>query len=310
MRKVIFVSGTLRLIVSVLILCIMLISAYSETVGAQDIRLIIKGADLGMTQGSLTAFEEGFNHGVLTCGAMQVVGPWFEAAAEQCRKNPGWCIGIHLTLVAEWRGYRWRPVLSWDKVPSLVDDDGFLHQDPDSLWAEHPSLEEIDAELRAQVDLALKKGVNVRFLDCHYMDLNTYPGLGNLLLKMAEDYDVPFITHSAPFLLGEKSIGSVYMTPVGEKTETAAALLEKLEPGLWWWGVHIGVDTPEQNALIHRKPEHIFPGGGVGTHRAGETAAVTSYDVKAMILKKEIKLTNYYDVWVENGKTYVVQPDL
>ena len=104
----------------------------AQTKPAGEILLIVRGDDMGMTQGSLVAFERAFNHGILTSGAIQVPAPWFEAAAELAKKNPGWCVGVHLCLMGEWIGYRWRPVLPWDKVPSLVDKDGFLFQTPES----------------------------------------------------------------------------------------------------------------------------------------------------------------------------------
>ena len=94
---------------------------------SEDIKLIVRGDDMGMTQGSLVAFEKAFNEGILTCGSILVYAPWFEAAAKLSKKNPGWCVGVHLGLVGEWRGYRWRPILPWNKVSSLVDEGGFLY---------------------------------------------------------------------------------------------------------------------------------------------------------------------------------------
>jgi len=163
-------------------LIILLISGYSN---AQDeVRLIIRGDDMGMTQGSLIAFEKAFNEGVLTCASIQVPAPWFEGAAELCRKNPGWCTGVHLTLVGEWRGYPWRPVLPWDKVSSLVDEDGYFYRYPKELHAHKPKLEEIEAELRAQIELAKKKGISVQYLDVHYGSTNGYPGANEIVEKI------------------------------------------------------------------------------------------------------------------------------
>ena len=113
---------------------------------------------MGMTQGSLEAFEAAFNRGVLSCASLIVPGPWFEGAADLCSRNPGWCTGIHLCLVGEWRGFRWRPVLPWNQVSSLVDDDGFLYTYPDQLFAQKPKLGEIEAEL--DVDAAIPHGGN------------------------------------------------------------------------------------------------------------------------------------------------------
>jgi hypothetical protein len=258
---------------------------------AQEIKLLVRGDDLGMTQGSLVAFEKAFNEGVLTSGAMVVPGPWFEGAAELARRNPGWCIGVHLCLVGEWRGFRWRPVLPWDKVRSIVDSDGYLYTSPGELFAHQPKLEEIDAELRAQINLAKKRGVNVQYIDLHYVSPSQYPGLDGVINKIGADYDLPISSH-----LGEKNI-SVYTTPIEQKLKRAVQLLEGLQPGLWLWVCHIGIDSPEQRALIHSEPKDIFVEGGVGRHRAEELSVVTSLEVRSAILKKGIILTNYRELW-------------
>jgi len=263
----------------------------------EPIRLIVRGDDLGMTQGSLLAFERAFNEGILTSGALVVPGPWFEAAAEMCRKNPGWSTGVHLCLVGEWRGYRWRPVLPWDRVSSLVDEDGYLFTSPDELFSHRPKLEEIDRELRAQIDLARKKGVHVQYLDTHYITPSneTYPGLGDLLQKIAADYDLPF---SGNF--GEKEI-SVYETPIDQKVGRALELVDSLTPGLWLWICHIGIDSPEQRALIHTARNDIFVTGGVGRHRAAEFEVLTSLELRSALLKKGIELISYSRLWKEKG---------
>ena len=269
---------------------------------AQEIRLVIRGDDLGMSQGSLTAFERAFNQGVLTVGAIQAPGPWFEGAAELARKNPGWCTGVHLCLVGEWRGYRWRPVLPWDQVRSLVDEDGYLYTSPGELFRRQPKLTEIDAEWRAQINLAKKKGVDVQYLDLHYVSPSQYPGLGEAIKKIASDYDLPV---SGGF--GEKRMGGVYNTPVEQKLDRAVEQLEKLEPGLYLWVCHIGIDSPEQRALIHSEPPAIFVRGGVGRHRAGELEVLTSLEVKSAILKKGIVLTNYRELWNEKRQKPAAQ---
>ncbi len=278
----------------ILLSLFILLLLVNTSAAEEKIRLIVRGDDLGMTQGSLVAFEKAFNEGVLTCAAMQSPAPWFEAGAELCRKNPGWCIGVHLCLIAEWRGYRWRPVLPWSEVSSLVDENGFLFRYPEELFANKPKLDEIEKEFRAQIELALKHGVNVQYLDTHYLGYNSYPGIEDIFKKLGREYDLPISG-----MMNEKRFPGIYMAPEEEKTERAAKQLEELEPGLWLWVNHVGIDSPEQNALIHTRPNHIFPGGGVGKHRAAELAALTSIEVKSMILKKEIELISYTDLWNE-----------
>ncbi len=268
----------------------------AATANARDIRLIIRGDDMGMTQGSLIAFEKAFNEGVLTCASVQPAAPWFEGAAELCGKNPGWCTGVHLTLVAEWRGYRWRPVLPWDKVSSLVDEDGYFYRCPDELWAHKPKLAEIEAEFRAQVELAKKKGLNVQYVDTHYMSPGD-PKLGNIVKNIGRDYNVPVSALSR-----EKRLVDETTLPRLKKKETIEKVLQEIKPGLWLMVCHPGIDSPEQNALIHTAVKDIQVDGGVGLHRAEVLKMLTSIEMKSIILKRNIKLTNYRQLWREKNK--------
>jgi predicted glycoside hydrolase/deacetylase ChbG (UPF0249 family) len=287
MKKV-AINTSKSVIVLVAVIIVLLVPEVART---QDIKLIIRGDDFGMTQGSLAAFEKAFNRGVLTCGSLLVQPPWFEGAVELIRKNPQWCIGVHLSLIGEWRGYRWRPVLPWDKVSSLVDQDGFLYTYPEELFRYKPRIEEIDAELRAQINLAKKKGVNVQYIDTHYMGMASYPGLGDIIKKIAHDYNLPISGQ-----MGERGIRGVYRAPVEQKRERALRMLKELQSGLWLWVCHIGMESPEQNGLIHSAPDESFGEGGVGRHRAAELEVITSPEVKSMILKKDIKLTSYREL--------------
>jgi chitin disaccharide deacetylase len=264
----------------------------SQTAPAGEIRLIVRGDDLGMTEGSLEAFERAFNHGILTSGAIQVVAPWFEAAAQLAKKNPGWCVGVHLCLMGEWIGYRWRPVLPWDKVKSLVDKNGFFYQTAAEVKAANFKPDEMEAELRAQIELALKYGINIQYIDSHYSGVDE-----QIKQKLAKEYNLPV---SMGF--GEKRIPGIYMTPENEKTQTLVKQLDALTPGLYLIVDHIAIDSPEDNALIHAEPSAMFPGGGVGKHRAAELEALCSIEVKTAILKKGIKLVSYHQLWLEQQK--------
>jgi hypothetical protein len=255
---------------------------------ADEIRLIVRGDDLGMTQGSIAAFERSFNEGVLTCASLLVVAPWFDAAAELIRRNPGWCVGVHLCLIGEWQGYRWRPVLPWSRVPTLVDAEGFLFPEPKKLWANKPRPEEIEAEFRAQINLALKKGLKPQYLDLHYA---ANEDVKKIIRKLSKEYGLPISG-----TLGEKYAISVYKAPVDRKLEAALKQIDRLTPGLWLWVAHPGIESPEHDALVHSSPEDRFTGGGVGRHRAEETNVLTSKAVKDAIAKKKIRLTTYRDL--------------
>lgn len=266
----------------------------TSNTNAQHMRIIVRGDDLGMTQGSLIAFEKAFNEGVLTCASIIVPAPWFEATTDLLRKNPNWCIGVHLSLIGEWRGYRWRPVQPWNEIKSIVDEDGFFYRYPDELLVRMPKIEEIESEWRAQINLALKRGIKLQYLDFHYMGPSSYPGLDDVAKKIARDYNLPLSG-----TIGEKRLPGIYKTSIGEKTEVAIKILENLKPGVWLWVFHPGIDSPEQSALVHTNPEDVFKNGGVGKHRAAETEALSSPQVKAVIQKRNIKLVTYGTIWKE-----------
>jgi predicted glycoside hydrolase/deacetylase ChbG (UPF0249 family) len=202
-----------------------------------------------------------------------------------------WCLGIHLSLIGEWIGYRWRPVLPWDKISSIVDEDGYLFTDPEELFKKRPRIEEIDAEMRAQIVLGKKRGVDPQYLDTHYMGMDSYPGLREVIQQIAKDFDLPISSQ-----MGERRIGGIYTAPVKEKRERALEILEKLSPGLWLWNVHIGIDSPEQRALVHSREEDRFKNGGVGLHRAEELRVLSDDQIKELIRKRGIKLTNYREL--------------
>ena len=92
------------------------------------------------------------------------------------------------------------------------------------------------------------------------------------------------------------------MVPEDQKKEIALKHLNELKPGLWLWVAHPGIDSPEQNALIHTHPDHAFPGGGVGKHRAAELEVLTSPEVKSIIQEKGIKLITCRELWEERNK--------
>ena len=288
-------SLNIRTIITALIYALLITVTSTSMVQAQnEIRLIVRGDDLGMTQGSIAAFQRAFTEGVITCAGIQVPAPWFEAAAKLSRNNPDWCMGVHLTIIGEWRGYRWRPVLPWGEVSSIVDQDGYLYRYPEELLANKPKIEEIEAEFKAQIKLAIKKGINLSYIDKHYLGYNSYPGLKNVFLKLGREFNLP-----VSGLVGETIIKGMYHAPEDEKLDVALKNLKKLKPGLWLWIVHLGIDSPEQNALIHTNPDDVFPGGGVGKHRAAELEVINSKEVKSVISKKGIKLINYKEIWEE-----------
>lgn len=252
-----------------------------------SIRLIVRGDDMGMTHTSNMAVEKGFREGILTCASILVPAPWFEESARMARENPEWCVGVHLAVNGEWRDYRWKPVLPISEVPSLVDEDGYLYPTTEAFLAAGPIPEEVDRELRAQMSTAIKRGINVQYVDTHMDTLEAKPELYSFVLRIAEDFGLPISGESGE---EQSDYMNIYDTPPAQKESVLAEKLRKLGPGLWLLVIHPGLDTPESRALVDTNPEGLPQ---VAAHRAAEIAAITSSKIKKIIEKRGIQLVNY-----------------
>ena len=131
-----------------------------------DKLLIIHADDIGMSHSVNKATIEAFKAGIVTCGSIMVPCPWFTEFAAYYRENPGLDIGVHLTLTSEWKYYRWGTVASKDKVPSLIDEEGFMWRSYEE-FNQHAKPEEVEIELRAQIERVLQFGIKPTHIDTH-----------------------------------------------------------------------------------------------------------------------------------------------
>jgi predicted glycoside hydrolase/deacetylase ChbG (UPF0249 family) len=251
---------------------------------AETVELIVRGDDMGMTHTCNLAVQKNFQEGILTCASIIVPSPWFEEAARMCREHPEWCIGVHLTLNSEWRDYRWKPVIPYTEVPSLVDENGYFYPTTEAFLEAPVELEDVERELRAQMELALKRGIDVQYIDTHMDTARSTPELREIVLDICRDYDLPLSRES-----GEEQM-SIYEIPYKEKGKALAEQLKQLESGLWLLVVHPGLDTPEERALVDINPEGL---PDVALNRAAVTDALTSKTIKRIIEKRGIQLTDY-----------------
>src|SRR5712671_545145 len=177
---------------------------------ARDAKLLIVHADdLGFTHSVNAASIKALESGAVNSASIMVPCPWFPEIADYAKSHPDFDFGLHLTLTSERVFYRWGPVAPADKVPSLLDENGYFHHD----WTVTRKIDprEAEVELRAQIDRAYSLGVRPTHLDSHQYRLDsTGKELFEVALRLAHQYNLAFFVtrdwfKDYPYL--EKTLG-------------------------------------------------------------------------------------------------------
>jgi chitin disaccharide deacetylase len=153
--------------------------------------VVIHEDDVGMTHGSNVAFRELSARGVVSSGSVMAPCPWFPETLEMAAADSSLDLGVHLTLNAEKRPVKWRPLTNPPKSAGLTDENGYFWPDRVPNWRRaHP--EAVEAELRVQIDAALAGGIDVTHLDAHCgaaMSREFLP----IYRRLGQDYDLPVV---------------------------------------------------------------------------------------------------------------------
>lgn len=225
-------------------------------------RVVIHEDDVGMSHGANMAFIELSRFGTCSSGSVMVPCPWFPEAAEIAIQNPQFDLGVHLTLTSEQKPYRWRPLTAPPKSAGLTDDYGYFFPDVPRARKAHPDA--VEAELRAQIDVAVAAGIDITHFDCH-MGTGQMPEFTAIYRRLGEEYRQPvmlprslksynpasyageldFARYDAEIekatAAGEPIFDIVLETPWARKTDARTAyrsLFESIPDGLTFLSMH------------------------------------------------------------------------
>ncbi len=283
----------------VLLMALMFISFM---VSAQEKEVIIRCDDIGMSHSVNMAFQEILKTGYPISASVMFPCAWYQEAVDILKKHPEISVGVHLTLNAEWKNYRWGPIAGANLVSSLVDKDGFFFPSRSKFHENNPKAEEIEIELRAQIERALKSGLNIDYVDYHMGTAVDKPEHRKIVEKLAKEYKLGISRY-----FNEEDINNIYDDPVESKTDSLTAIIEGIDKtGCFLLVSHIGVDTPELAAM-----EDLNPWGpkNMSKSREGELKALTSKEFKEVIEKKNIKLINYRSLIERVGLDNMKSPE-
>jgi predicted glycoside hydrolase/deacetylase ChbG (UPF0249 family) len=106
------------------------------------------------------------------------------------QSNPSADLGLHITLTSEWKYYKWGPVTAKEKVPGLVNKNGFLYSSVDSV-IKLPAPEKLRTEIRNQVIRAKQFGVDPTHLDAHMGTALQRLDYFKAYLKVGHEFKIP-----------------------------------------------------------------------------------------------------------------------
>jgi hypothetical protein len=153
--------------------------------------LIIHSDDLAVSHAENQASIAAMETGSVRSASVMVPCPWLPEIAEYAKKHPDHDLGLHLTLTSEWNPYKWGPVAPRSQVSSLVDSNGYFYNTCEA-FSSKAKLEEVEKELRAQVEKSKTMGLEPTHFDSHMGCLFFQsPELFAIYMKLGRVYGVP-----------------------------------------------------------------------------------------------------------------------
>ena len=252
----------------------------------EQVYLIIRSDDAGMSHSVNMGLERLIGTGLPVSVSVMFPTPWYQETVEILKRHPNVSVGIHLTLNSEWKNYRWGPVLGRTAVPTLVDADGYFFASSDALYQNHPDLREIENELRAQIDRALRSGLKIDYVDYHMGTAVRYPEFREITERLAREFGLGMSEY-----FGETRHDPQYWAAPPSKADSLVAMIDRLHPRYNLVVTHVGIDDAELGALLDMNTSGPLP--EMSKNRQGELDALTSQRFGEALKAHKVQLITY-----------------
>lgn len=277
---------------------------------SNDVVVILHVDDVGMSHSSNLGAIEALEKGVATSCSVMMPCPWVPEIARYLQAHPNVDSGLHLTLNSEWAAYRWGPLAGKAHVPGLVDHEGCLWPSVGQVIRK-ATPDEIEMEIRAQIDRAETLGLQITHLDSHMGTLFARPDYFERFVKVGVERQIPILcvgNHMAHTRLENREavamlqpwvkkiwnaglpvIDDLHTDSYGwkpeEKTEQLLRVLKELKPGVTEILLHASLPT-EDFPIITDSSES----------RRADLKALTDPGVKKLIQERGIILTTWREL--------------
>lgn len=284
--------------------------------GPKDVVIILHVDDVGMSHPSNLGAIQATENGVATSFAVMMPCSWVPEIAQYVAQHPNVDCGLHLTMTSEWKLYRWGPVAGKSKVPGMVDPQGCLWQSVAQVM-QKATADEIETEIRAQIDRAETMGLPITHIDSHMGTLFAREDYFARFVKVAVEKQIPMLAPGGHLTHAQKEnpdavkklkplVGKIwnaglpviddlhtgtYGSTPEERTQLVKELLSNLTPGVTEILFHASLPTEEFPLVT-----------GSSASRHADLKALMSPEVKAVIRERGIIQTTWKELMMRRKK--------
>jgi len=225
-------------------------------------QLILNIDDYGMSLTANLSAISTLERGNASSCTIMIPPPWGIHGASLLRIRPAIPHGVHLTTISEHEIFRWRPLTSPDRIPSLIDGSGFfpLENEKPALL-QRVVLKELEMEWRAQIETALSYGLHPNHLDSHCNIHDAREDIFRMTLRLAREYGLALRVHEKDLIKLVKDQGlpvldhpdvDSFDLPTAEKSRRYLQMLHDLPEGISEWAIHPARGTTELRTINPR----------------------------------------------------------
>lgn len=175
-------------------------------------KVLFNADDFGLTKGVTDGIIKAHTDGVVTSTTLMMNGYEVDYAVEQAKLHPSLKVGVHLVLT-------WGNPIS-NAVPDLITSNGTFKYKNTFHTMDHPDVEQVEKEWKAQIEAFLKTGLPLHHLDSHH-HVHGWEPMKEVIIKLATEYNVPIrymesLANNKEILLTEKLWLNFYNDGINE----------------------------------------------------------------------------------------------
>ncbi|MGV3771764.1 MAG: polysaccharide deacetylase family protein [Verrucomicrobiales bacterium] len=285
---------------------------FAERLGwkSNDVVIILHVDDVGMSHESNKGTIEAFEKGIANSMSLMMPCPWVPEIAEWLKVHTNVDAGLHLTLTSEWKLYRWGPVAGKSQVPSLVDPQGCMWRSVLEV-ATKGTADDVEKEIRAQVDRAETLGLPITHLDSHMGTLFARADFFERFAKVGIEKQIPILApggHMTHVMKENGLIAAARKSAINKIWDAGLPVIDDLHTSALSWS------PEEKKAKLMKVLSELKPGITeilfhcsaqsdnfhlvTGTHRSrwADVQVLVDPDVRKLIEDKGILFTTWREL--------------